>query len=300
MTAAPAPRRAAFRLRRGLAYMILAAFFFSWMAALVKLACRRLPPMEVVFARSALSAGLSLGLALHARAPIVGHRPALLATRGAVGSLALALYFYALAHLKLADAVTLQYTHPILVTLFAPLVLKEPGSRRGWAVVGVAFAGMLLIVKPEAEVSLWPGIAAGLSAVGSAAAYTLVRKLSATEHPLTIVLYFQVVSALVSLPFVLAGGVRPRGAEWAALAGVAITTTIAQVFLTWALKLEPAARATSVSYWGILFGAVLGWLVFGETPDRLAAAGAVLIVGATALLARSAAAPAAAPAATSS
>ncbi len=299
-TGGPPPRRAPFRLSRGLAYMILAAFFFSCMAALVKLACRRLPPMEVVFARSVLSAALSLGLALHARAPIIGRRPALLVTRGAVGSIALALYFYALAHLKLADAVTLQYTNPILVTLFAPLVLEEPGNRRQWVVVGTAFAGMLLILRPEAEVGLWPGMAAALSAFGSAAAYALVRKLSATEHPLTIVLYFPVVSALFSLPFVLADFVRPEGAEWAALAGVAVTTTIAQVFLTWSLTLEPAARATSVSYWGILFGAVLGWLVFGETPDRLAAAGAALIIGATALLARSAAAPAATPAATSS
>jgi drug/metabolite transporter (DMT)-like permease len=271
-------------MSRGLAFMILAAFFFSLMAALVKLACRRLPPMEVVLARSLLSAALSLALALRAGAPLLGRRRALLVARGAVGSVALALYFYALAHLELADAVTLQYTNPVLVALFAPLFLGEPTSRRQWAVVVLAFAGMLVIVRPRAELTLVPGLAAAASAFGSAAAYTLVRKLSATEHPLTIVLYFPFISALVALPFVARDFVLPRGGEWIALAGVAVTTTIAQVLLTWALKLEPAARATSVSYWGILFGALLGWSLFGEAPGPATLAGALLIVAATLLL----------------
>jgi drug/metabolite transporter (DMT)-like permease len=267
--------------------MILAALFFSLMAVLVKLACRRLPSMEVVLARSLLSASLSFMLLLRARAPLLGQRRRLLVARGAVGSIALALYFYAIAHLKLADAVTIQYTHPILVAIFAPLFLGEPSSRRLWGVVGIAFLGMLLIVKPEADVSLWAGIAAVGSAFGAAAAYALVRALSTTEHPLTIVFYFPCISSLISLPFVVADFVMPRGVEWVALAGVALATTIAQLFLTWGLKLEPAARATSVSYWAILFGALLGWLLFGETLDRLTIAGGVLIIGATALLSRS-------------
>jgi len=67
---------------------------------------------------------------------------------------------------------------------------------------------------------------------------------------------------------------------------VAVTTTAAQVCLTWGLTLEAAARATSVSYWAILFGALLGWAGFGETPDALAILGGALIVAATALIAR--------------
>jgi drug/metabolite transporter (DMT)-like permease len=266
--------------------MILAAFFFSLMAVLVKVACRRLPPMEVVFARSVASAAFSFILALSARVPLLGRRRGLLVARGTVGSIALALYFYALAHLELADAVTLQYTHPILLAIFAPLILKEATDRRVWAVVGIAFAGMLLIVRPEAEVSLAPGIAAIGSAFGAAAAYALVRMLSSTEHPLTIVLYFPCISSLVALPFVLADFVMPQGGEWIVLAGVAVATTIAQLFLTWGLKLEPAARATSVSYWAILFGALFGWLLFGEIPDRTTVAGGGLILAATALYAR--------------
>ncbi len=283
------------RLSRGLLDMILAAFFFSLMAAMVKLACRRLPPMEVVFARSILSSALTIVLLVRARAPLLGRRRGLLVARGMVGSAALALYFYALAHLKLADAVAIQYTNPILVTLFAPLLLKEPSPLGQWAVVGIAFAGMVLIIKPQAELSLWPGVAVVASAFGSAAAYTLVRKLSTTEHPLTIVVYFPCISTLFSLPFVWRNFVPPHGIEWAVLAAVAVTTTIAQLFLTWALKLEPAARATSVSYWGILFGAGLGWLVFAEVPDPLTVAGAALIIGATTLLARSPVAPAPLP-----
>ncbi len=271
--------------------MILAAFFFALMAALVKLACRRLPPMEVVFARSVLSALLSLGLALRAGAPLLGQKRALLIARGVVGSTALALYFYAIAHLPLAGAVTVQYTNPIWLALFAPLVLRESTGGRVWTAVVIAFAGALLIVKPEGGLSLWPGAAALGSAIGAAAAYALVRVLSRTEHPLTIVLYFPFISALVSLPFVLTDFVAPRGWEWLALAGVAVTTTIAQVFLTWSLKLEPAARATGVSYWGILFGAVFGWIWFHERPDALAFGGGTLIIAATALLARSQATP---------
>jgi drug/metabolite transporter (DMT)-like permease len=202
---------------------------------------------------------------------------------------ALALYIYALAHMRLADAVTIQYTNPVLLALFAPVFLKEPTGRRVWLAVAIAFAGTLLIVKPEGDVSLWPGVAAAGSAIGAAAAYAIVRVLAKTEHPLTTVLYLPFISALVSLPFVLADFVRPEGWEWATLAGVAVTTTAAQVALTWGLKLEPAARATSVSYWAILFGATLGWVGFGETPDALTLIGGALIVGATVLIAPSAA-----------
>ena len=116
-------------------------------------------------------------------------------------------------------------------------------------------------------------------AVLASVAYVLVRKLRETEDPLVVVLYFPLISVPAAIPVMWSNAVWPTPREWLLLAGVGLTTQIAQVYLTRGLHAERAARATSVSYLQIVLAAVWGLLLFGEIPDIWVVAGALLVCG---------------------
>ena len=110
---------AASRLPTGLRYMVLAAFFFSLMALLVKVVGQRLPSAEMVLARSAVAVVLSYGMLRRARVAPWGRRKGLLVFRGMAGFGGLLCMFYALTKLPLADATVIVYTNPVFTALLA-------------------------------------------------------------------------------------------------------------------------------------------------------------------------------------
>jgi drug/metabolite transporter (DMT)-like permease len=281
------------RVPRGIRYMAGAAFFFSLMSLLVKVAGQRLPPQEMVLARSTIGALLSWYW-LRARGfPVWGNRKGLLLARGLVGFAALSAFFYALTHLPLADATVIHYTNPVFTAILAAFFLAESIRARDMGLVLLSMAGVILMTRPG---FLFGGIerldpvavAVGLTgALCSAGAYVLVRKLARTEEPLVIVFWFASIAALASVPFTIGRGVLPTPWEWVALLGIGVTTQIAQVFLTHGLREERAGRAMAVAYMQIVFAALWGALFFAEFPDLWGLAGAVLIVAGTAGIARS-------------
>lgn len=279
-------------LATGLRYMVAAAFFFSVMSALVKVAGRRLPSQEMVLARSAMSAALSLWMLKRAGVSPWGERRGLLLVRGVVGFAALSCFFYALVHLPLADATVIQYTNPAFTALLAVWALGERiGVREGVAVLA-SLTGVVLIARPSflfgGAAPLDP-LAVGVALAGavlSAAAYVTVRKLGASEHPLVIVFYFAWISTVGSLPLALPDALWPTATEWVILLGVGVSTQLGQVYLTRGLQLERAGRAMTVGYLQILFAAAWGASFFGEVPGPWSAAGAALIIGGTWLIAR--------------
>jgi len=275
---------------RGVVYMALSALGFSLMALLVKLAGRHLPTGELVLARAAITLVISYAMVRRASLSPWGKRRAGLFGRGLLGFAGLGTYYLALAHLSLADATTLQNTQPLITALLAWWLLDE---RVGW---GAAFAiacgigGVLLVVHPGfgANASTF-GIAVALaSAVISAIAYVTVRQLATTEDPLVIVFYFPLVATPLAIPWAIADFVWPSPLDWLLLVGLGISTQIGQVFLTKALAIERAGRATSVGYLQICFAVIWQLVIFGETPAIGTLAGAALIIGGTAVVARTA------------
>lgn len=278
--------------------MAAGAFAFSVMAALVKLAGRTLPTMEVVVARSLVTGGLSWWAVRRAGLPMRGREPRLLLLRGVLGFLSLTCFYYAVVHLPLADATVIQYTNPVFTALIAALLLGEALRGREVMLTLGSLAGVVLVTRPSflfggEGAGLAPmGVAAALAgAVFSASAYVTVRRLR-NEEPMVVVLWFGWVSLLLGLPLLALGDPRlPRGWEWVLLLGVGVSTHLGQVFLTRGLMLEPAGRATAVGYLQILFAAAWGILLFGEGIDPATGIGAVVVVGCTWLLARSRATP---------
>lgn len=274
--------------RGGLVLMILSAASFAAMAAFAKLLLPHTPTQAVVLSRGLMMTVVFLGAAFWRGVPVMGKSPGKLVLRGALGYAALSCYFFSVQHLPLGDAVLLQYSHPVFVGLLAPWLLGERTGRGHWPLVTLALCGVALIVGPQGDLRWVAGIGLAGSML-SGLAYITVRELSRTEHPLTILVWFP----LVTIPFSLAATLRageaaiPRSAaELAGHALVFVSALVGQIALTAGLARVDAARATAISLTGPVFGFVFGLALFGTPPTAASVAGTALVVGSLVLLAR--------------
>jgi drug/metabolite transporter (DMT)-like permease len=266
--------------------MLASAAAFAAMTAAAKLVGARLPVFELVFVRAFVSVALTVLLLRRARVPLLGTRRPLLLLRGVFGFCGLTCSFYAVIHLPLAEATLLQFMHPVFTVALAAALLGERIGRGTLAGIPLALAGLLLVVRPGflaggAAEPLDP-FAVGVALAGAffaADAYVTVRHLARTgEHPLAIVFSFPAVTLALSLPFVLADFVWPRGVEWLWLGLTGLAAQLGQMALTRGIQLLPASRATVFSYTQIIFATALGAWLFDETPGLFTAAGAVLVL----------------------
>ena len=273
--------------------MLAAVVFFSLMSLLVKLGGDTMPPSQLVFARVSVTLVLSL---IHLRAigvSVRGVNHRLLAVRGLAGTFALACFYYALTELPLGDVTAIQYTNPVWTAVIAAALLGE-GVRRSdfvGAVFGVA--GVVLVARPTAlfdgdSLPTVPLVAACTASVVSAGAYTTVRALRKTDHPLVTVAWFPMVALPLVLPLAIVEWKPPIPTEWLVLGGIGLSAQVAQVMMTEALHRMPAGRATAVGYLQIVVAFAIGLAFFDEVPTFWSIAGSSLIICATLITARAA------------
>jgi drug/metabolite transporter (DMT)-like permease len=151
-------------------------------------------------------------------------------------------------------------------------------KRLQWIFYAIAFSGVLLIERFDPRISplfLMIGI---ISAFCSGAAYNLVRGLREREHPLTVVLHFQLVGAIIGLFGILFEWKTPTGWDWLFLLLIGIFSQLGQIFLTNALQRERVAGVAIVNYTGLVYGLLIGSLVFGESQSAESMAGMLLVV----------------------
>jgi drug/metabolite transporter (DMT)-like permease len=267
-------------LRRGALYMVASALLFAAMSVTVKLASRSLPNATIVFFRNAL--GL-VALLPWLSAGSAGLRTAFLGqhlVRALAGLGAMYCFFYAIAHMPVADAVLLNYSLPLFVPLIERVWLGEVFPERVWLVLGVGFLGIALILRPGAglfEPAALVGLAAALLA---ALAQVGIRRLTRSEPVTRIVFYFTAISTAVSALPLLGAWRTPEPALWGLLAALGVLATLAQLLLTRAYACAPAARVGPFIYTAVVFAGLLDWLLWGRLPDRWFALGALLVCGA--------------------
>ena len=274
--------------RFGLILMIVSAACFALMAAVAKTLLPHTPMQAVVLSRGVLMTATFVTLARRQGAPILGNNPWMLLFRGLLGYGALSCYLWSVQHLPLGDAVLLQYSHPIFVALIAPFFLRESTGRWHWPLVLAALGGVALIVGPAGNLR-GPALIGLAGSMLSGIAYVAVRKLSKTEHILTILVWFPLASIPLSLIATLSMGraaLPKSGAEIAGHLLVFASALIGQTTLTAGLARAGAARATAVTMTGPVFGLLFGWLLFGSAPAAASLAGTMLVIVAVILLAR--------------
>jgi drug/metabolite transporter (DMT)-like permease len=275
----------------GLRYMVGAAFFFSLMSLFVKLAGRRLPAAEIVFARCVVSLVISYVMVRRAGLSPWGTRKPLLVLRGVAGFSALLCFFYSVTKLPLADVTVLHFTSPAYTALLAWVFLKESMTRPQIAGLMLSLGGVVLVVQPEAlfgagALPVLPVVVALVGSLFTAVAYTTVRKLRESDDALVVIFYFPLIGTPLSIPLMAGNAIWPTPPEWLLLVAVGVVTQVAQIFLTKGLHLESAGRAHSIGYLQIIFAALWGVMFFEDLPNTLGIVGAVLVAGGTLLVAR--------------
>lgn len=265
-------------LKRGAVNMIGAGLLFAGVGTCVRVLSESLPNEMVVFFRSAFG--------LMALLPLVWHRGFTnLKTRnfrghlvrGLAGVTSMYCYFYAVAHLPLAEAVLFNYTTPLFVPFIAALWLREPIPPKLWAGIGIGFLGVLFILKPG-QALFTPVALIGLaSGVLAALAVTGVRRLTRTEPAWRIVFYFSLVSTLVAAMPLPLRWQTPDASLWLLLVVMGAIASLGQLLLTRAYAHAPAAQVGPFSYSTVVFAAAAGWGLWGEVLDIYSLSGALLV-----------------------
>jgi len=253
--------------------MLISALGFSLMAACVKeVSGLGIPVLEIVAARSIVSAIISYADIQRKSIPMWGHNKVLLIARGTVGSFALMFVYYAVTTLPLAEATLLQYLHPVYTAILALFFLKETIQRSTIACIVISLLGLIIIIQPNLQIDSgvqypWLSIGAGvLGAFGSAVAYVIIKKLTKTDDSSVIIFYFPMVAFPISMIMLGSDFVVPSLAATGLLILVGVFTQVGQVGLTKALHCADANKATAYAYVQVLFSVFIGWAYFSEIP----------------------------------
>lgn len=264
-------------LTAGVRAMFLSTLSFALANVFVKQVAH-LPAMEIVFFRCVIASAFCFYGLRMAGADWVGSNRTLLLLRGLFGTTALYFFFLTVQNVPLATATTIQYLSPIFTTIIAIFLLKEGVRPLQWLFYAVAFSGVILIQQLDARVSAFYAILGVASAFFSGVAYNLVRTLKGKEHPLTVVLHFQLVGVVAGGISLLFNWTTPVGWDWFYLLLIGVFSQLGQMFLTNALQREAVAGVAIVNYTGLVYAVSIGWIIFGEPQTLFSIAGMFLVV----------------------
>ena len=197
--------------------------------------------------------------------------------------------FAALRVLPLADAVAIAFVMPFIMLLLGRLVLNEEVGPRRLIACAVGFIGTLLVVQPRFADVGWPALLPLFVALDFAL-YMLVSRQIAKDCD---ALSLQAVGGLMATPVLVAlalaslgsdigmlGFKAPDMRESILLVSVGAIGTLAHLLMTWSLRFAPSATLAPMQYLEIPFATVIGWLVFRDLPNGLAAVGIAITMAA--------------------
>lgn len=273
---------------RGILLIILAVTVFSVMSGFVK-AADRVPAGQAVFFRSAcalpvvivwlwLRGDLSHGLRTQ------NYRGHIL--RSVAGTIAMALGFAGLKFLPLPEVTALRFVTPIMIVIFAAILLGEQIRLVRLSAVLMGLIGVLII--------LWPRLGDGLDGAGqremigaamvlgsaafAAFAQIFIKRMASIESTAAIVFYFSLTSlslSLLSAPF---GWVWPTQTELALLVGAGLVGGLGQVLLTSSYRYADASVLAPFTYVSMIWALLIGYFFFDEVPTVAMLAGAALVI----------------------
>lgn len=266
-------------LLKALACLTLAAFLFSIMGVCIRYASHSVDNATIVFFRNFIGLFIFLPLILNKGISFFKTEKLWMHTwRSVVGLTAMYGFFYAIAHLKLSNAMVFTYSSPIFIPLIAWLFLKEKITSSMLVAAGIGLIGVLCVAKPDSGMfNLMSGIGLGASFL-AAMAFVTVRALTSTEPPERIVFYFCFIGSLISmLPMFWLW--RPYTfKELGLFIAAGLLANISQLFLSNAYKLAPAGQIGPVNYIAIIFAGIWGYIFWQEIPDSLSILGFTCIL----------------------
>lgn len=226
--------------------------------------------------------------AKHGRAGFAVPRPALQLGRGIGVSISTVCLFAAVMAMPLADATAIQFTSPMLTGLLSAMFLGERAPRAVWTATALAFAGVLIVLRPNlmaiGPAAFWP--------LGGACGMALLIIFNRKAAGLAPVLVMQFILAVFATPLLI---VTALLLHWSGLPGfhigvppaqvvvkaliISVSATVAHLLIYMGTIRASAAVIAPMSYVQLLVAVAFGWIFFGEPPDAPTLIGAALIVG---------------------
>jgi len=254
-----------------------------------------------------LYGALPLGMLILARflfqavilAPMVAatHRPwrvrgrvlRLVVWRTVLHILGIGMMFTALGYLPLADAVAIAFVMPFIMLLLGKYVLNEQvGPRRLIACV-VGFIGTLLVIQPSFAAVGWPAMLPLGVAVVFALFMLATRQIAKETDPISLQAVSGTIATVALLPLMIIGHMlewpglqfaMPTAEEAWLIVAIGSVGTLAHLMMTWSLRYAPSTTLAPMQYLEIPFATAIGWLIFADLPNGLAAIGILITLAA--------------------
>lgn len=266
----------------GIGFMLMAVFLFGTNSAAGKWLVAKYPVGEFLALRSAMTLLVLIpmiwrdGKTAFTNVP----KPGLQFLRVAFSSVEVAMFFWAVSYLPLADTTTFYLAGPIYVTALSVLLLSERVGWRRWTAVLVGFCGVILALRPSSSTLTLPALIALSGSIIYALVMITTRVLRETNATALMTFYFIGTFAfgVVTLPFT--GWITPTAPDLAFFAALGVSNVVAQFCVIRALKLASASVVVPYQYTLIVWSVVFGWIMFSELPDHFTVAGAAIIIAA--------------------
>jgi drug/metabolite transporter (DMT)-like permease len=272
---------------QGALWMVLAAALFSLMAIAIQAAAKGVHPLETVFFRNFVSLLVMLPVFWRKGfGRLRTRRIGVHLARAGAGLGSTFLWFSAMSWMPLAEATALGFTAPLFTTVLAALFLGETVRARRWIAVAVGFAGAVIILRPGVEVvSPLAFVMLGgafFIAIGAA----LIKALTRTEEPDTIVFYLNALTTPASFIAALFVWVWPSPVTLAWLIVVGVCAVLGHLAYTRSFAVADASAVVPYDYSRLIFTAILAFFIFGQVPDIFVWTGSGVIALATLYITR--------------
>ena len=265
----------------GALLIITDSFFFSLMTLFVRLS-GDLPTVEKAFFRNAFAAVIAVAALMRSEEKFrikKGSLPGLL-LRAIFGGAGIIANFWAIDHLRIADANILNKMSPFFAIIMSVFILSEIPDKMEWLAVLIAFIGAAFVVKPTEGLSSFPALIGLLGGFCAGTAYTFVRKLGKQgERSSVIVCFFSVFMTVALIPPMIKNFVPMTPTQLACLVGAGLAAAGGQFTVTKAYQVAPAREISVFDYSQVLFASLWGMLFFAELPDVWSLLGYVIIIG---------------------
>ncbi len=279
---------------RGILFMLLSALISALNGAVAKVLAEDLSALEIVFFRNLIGALLVLYTLKHTAPTLTGGKFHLLFMRGFFGFSAMILFFYTITTIPLGEAITLNKTSPLFVSVLAYYLLHEHLSKRAIFALLIGFLGVVFITKPFGLIISYEHFLGILGGFFAAAAYATIKKIKDIYDTRVIMLSFMGAGTLFPLLlFMLAPWIDPpaylhflfepfrldHGVHvWLLIGFMSLISTLSQWLLTKAYSFSKASIIGVISYTNIPFAIGFGWMLGDAFPDLLTFSGIGLIV----------------------
>ena len=262
--------------------MLIAVFMFSLMDTAMKLLAEDVPAMQVAALRSLSSLPLvcawvawrgGFRTMLQVRWPLQ-------VLRAVVGIAMLALFAYGLKKLSLAEAYSIFFIAPALITALSVFVLKESVNLARWIAIAVGMAGVLVVLRPEGGGFLTLG---GLAILGSAVCYAIsaigARVLARSDSSAQIMFWLMLMMSIGATVLAAPDWVAVEATHIPLLLGLAVSGFFGQLAITEAFSHGEASVVAPFEYSALAWGVAIDWMLWQTLPDGYTLVGAAIIIG---------------------